>query len=97
MHELQTGMYARSLAGHDKGKLYIIIALDENYVYLADGKQRTIDHPKKKRFRHIQPDCHVDSRIQEKLNSSRKLRDEEIKRAIKLKEAQKQEVRNVKG
>ena len=34
MKQLVKGMYARSLAGHDKGKLYIIIEADEAYVYL---------------------------------------------------------------
>ena len=42
------GMFARSKAGHDKTEVYIIVAEDEDYVYLCDGRQRKIDHPKKK-------------------------------------------------
>ncbi|MGI6012399.1 MAG: hypothetical protein ACOX8H_13080 [Ruminococcus sp.] len=97
MRDFQKGMYARSLAGHDKGRLHIIVSVDDAYVYLADGKVRTLDHPKKKKHRHVQADSHIDPVIMEKMNSSQGLRDEDVKRAIKLKEAQKQEVRNVKG
>ena len=52
MKQLVKGMYARSLAGHDKGKLYIIIEADEAYVYLSDGRLRPLDKLKKKKLRH---------------------------------------------
>ena len=48
-----TGMFAISKAGHDKGKLYIIIKEDEEYVYLADGRLKPTDSPKKKKKKHI--------------------------------------------
>lgn len=47
-------MLAKSLAGHDKGNLYMIIEVDERYVYLADGKYKTLDKLKKKNKQHIQ-------------------------------------------
>lgn len=87
MQEFQKGMFARSLAGHDKGKLYIILSTDGEYVYLADGKTRLLHKPKKKNRRHIQGDHHISALIQDKIDSCRELRDEDIKRAIKLKEA----------
>ncbi len=38
MKQLEKGMFARSLAGHDKkGKLYIIIEADEEFVSVSDG------------------------------------------------------------
>lgn len=46
--------FARSLAGHDKGKVYLLAGEDGNYAYLADGEARTLDHPKRKNARHIQ-------------------------------------------
>ena len=48
MEEYGVGMMARSLAGHDKGKVYMILDVKEPFVYLVDGKLRTLDHPKKK-------------------------------------------------
>ena len=35
-------MLVRSLAGHEKDRLYIIIRQDEEYVWLVDG--RNLDH-----------------------------------------------------
>ena len=49
-----TGMFATSKAGHDKGNVYFIIREDEEYVYLVDGKIRTLDKPKRKNKKHIQ-------------------------------------------
>ncbi|MCH1984241.1 KOW domain-containing RNA-binding protein [Ruminococcus sp. OA3] len=87
MKNVAKGMFARSLAGHDKGRLYIILCTDEEYVYLADGKNRLLDTPKKKRKRHVQVDYHISALIQDRMDSRCGLRDEDIKRAIKLKEA----------
>ena len=36
------GMMARSLAGHDKGKVYMVLDVKEPFVYLVDGKIRII-------------------------------------------------------
>ena len=47
MRPVQEGMFARSLAGHDKGKLYVIVRVEEPYVYLAVGKIRPLERPKK--------------------------------------------------
>lgn len=49
-----TGMFAGSKAGHDKGDIYVIIREEPEYVYLVDGKLRTLDKPKKKNKKHIQ-------------------------------------------
>ncbi len=54
---VETGMLAKSKAGHDKGQLYVIYDVDETYVYLVDGKIRTIDKPKKKKRKHVQIIC----------------------------------------
>lgn len=50
-----TGKLALSKAGHDKGKIYIIIREETEYVYLADGVLKTYRAPKKKNRKHIQP------------------------------------------
>lgn len=86
MKELAAGMFARSLAGHDKGKLYIITAVDGNIVYLADGKTRLVSNPKKKKRRHIQPEFTISDIIRERLVSGQAVQDVEIRKAIKTKE-----------
>lgn len=53
--ELEAGMLARAKAGHDKNCIYVIISVNDEYVFLADGKLRSVCHPKKKNRKHIQP------------------------------------------
>ena len=50
----EAGMLAWSRAGHDKDKLYVIVKTEGEYVYLSDGRLKPVDHPKKKKIRHIQ-------------------------------------------
>ena len=54
MDRFEVGMLAKSKAGHDKGHVYVILKADETYVYLVDGKIRTMDKPKKKKKKHVQ-------------------------------------------
>lgn len=49
-----TGMLASSKAGHDRNNIYVIIKEEAEYIYLVDGKSRTIEKPKKKNKKHIQ-------------------------------------------
>ena len=51
MIEYKAGMLAKSKAGHDKEK---ITAVEDAYVYLADGFLRKLANPKKKKKKHIQ-------------------------------------------
>ena len=52
----QIGDVVRSMAGHDKGRLFAVVGLDgSGYALLADGRTRTLEKPKKKKLRHIRP------------------------------------------
>ena len=73
------GMLAISRAGHDLGTVYVITGEEGEYVYLADGRLKTVDRPKKKNRKHIQ--------VIKKIQISRPVdgfKDLEIKRAIKM-------------
>ena len=79
------GMFATSKAGHDKNQLYIIIEETDEYVYLADGRLKTMEKPKRKSKKHIQIIRNIMSNeIAEKLKNKMPIQNEEIKRAIKL-------------
>lgn len=83
MATCKIGEFAKSKAGHDKEKIFIIINKEEEYVYLVDGKSRILDKPKKKKIKHIQVINQIDEELQRKLETNLILRDEDIKRAIK--------------
>ena len=73
-----TGYLAYSLSGHDKGRVYLIMREDKDYVYLTDGDVRTTDKLKKKNKKHIQIIKKTDKRTD--LDS---VTNEEIKYQIK--------------
>lgn len=78
------GQLAISKAGHDKGKLYVIVAREEDFVYLSDGYLKTPDRPKKKRRKHIQPvNTFVKEELLRKLAEGGKVYPEEIRYALK--------------
>ncbi|MDE6364338.1 MAG: KOW domain-containing RNA-binding protein [Lachnospiraceae bacterium] len=73
------GFLAYSLAGHDKGQVYLIVEETKDFVYVVNGTVRTVDKPKKKNKRHIQ----VIKNQNPKLEIS-SVTNEEIKHLIKL-------------
>ena len=83
MRDFKTGMLAVSKAGHDKGRLYVVIKADQKYVYLADGKNRSVSQPKKKKQKHIQINYHIPMVLAKALETEQELKDEQIKKAIK--------------
>ncbi len=48
------GQLVTSLAGRDKTLTFAVIATQGEYVFLADGRHRKTDTPKKKKAKHIQ-------------------------------------------
>lgn len=78
-----TGQFAVSMAGHDRGVLYVVVAEEGDFVYLSDGRLRPPDRPKKKRRKHIQPrNAEVDEELKTRLLTGRTVRPEEIRYAI---------------
>ena len=53
---MKNAAVVRSVAGHDKGKFYIVVSEDEKNVFLCDGKTNLLSSPKKKKKKHIE-DC----------------------------------------
>lgn len=51
--EAKLGMVVRSAAGRDKGKFLVITAIDGDFAFIADGKERKLASPKKKRLKHL--------------------------------------------
>lgn len=48
-----TGTVARATAGHDKGGLFFVMAQEGEYLFLANGRQRKMGEPKRKKLRHV--------------------------------------------
>lgn len=48
MREWKSEMLAISRAGHDKDTVYVVLKSDDTYLWLADGKKRLLETPKKR-------------------------------------------------
>ena len=54
-NKFDIGDIVLAVAGRDSGRLFAVVGiLDENYVFIADGRSRKADSPKKKKIRHIE-------------------------------------------
>ena len=91
MTEYETGCLVRSLAGHDRGSLFIIIKEDAEYVYLADGTLRTVGKPKRKKKKHVQVSRIRDEELHEKLMSGKTVTNEAVKYFIRCYKEKNQE------
>ncbi len=74
----------RSKAGHDIGEIYVILKEEKGNYLLANGKNRTMEAPKKKNKKHIQLIKNLPDRVKEILPEDDKLTDLVIKRMIRL-------------
>ena len=74
---------AVSRSGHDKDSIYVIVKEEADMVYLADGKLKPLEKPKKKNRKHIQIIKQLPKEITE-VFTQENFRNEEIKRAIQL-------------
>ena len=52
---IQKGSIVRALAGRDKGGFFVVLGTDGSYACIADGKRRRIQHPKRKKLKHLAP------------------------------------------
>ena len=53
VNRFRAGQMALSDAGHDRGKLYVILEVQGESVLVADGLNKTVEKPKKKNIRHV--------------------------------------------
>ena len=70
------------MAGRDRGQLFYVIDADEQYVYLADGKSRRLEKPKRKKRKHVQQIPRTESRIAEKIRNGEKVLNSELRKEL---------------
>ena len=50
---INTGDIVISIKGHDRGVYYIVIDCEKDFIYVANGRLKTLDKPKKKNIKHV--------------------------------------------
>ena len=71
-----------STAGRDQGELFYVIGEEPLYVILANGKDRSLDKPKRKKRKHVQKVLRSETRVAEKLRQGDKVLNSELRRDL---------------
>ena len=81
--ELSAGEIVYSLAGRDKGKIFIVLeVLNENYAYVANGDLRKVQKPKKKKIKHLKKTNITAELIKTKLSQNVEVTNTDVKRIL---------------
>ena len=80
--EIAKSNIVRSDAGRDKGKIFAVLAVEGEFLLLADGKSRKVEHPKRKKRRHVLFVSAEESRLTDKIKSGEKITNSELRRAL---------------
>ena len=86
----------KATAGRDQGKLFYVIAEDEQFLFLVNGKDRPLDRPKRKKRKHVQKVLRAETRVAAKLASGDKVLNSELRRDLAFHAGQMQ-VNNLGG
>ena len=70
--DIKSGTVVRSVAGHDKGELMLLLATDSKSALVCDGRQRRLEKPKRKNLKHIKATSFTLS--EEETQSNKRLR-----------------------
>ena len=71
-----------STTGRDKDKIFYVIGIEDNLLLLANGKDRTLDKPKRKKQKHVQKVLRSETRVAEKLRLGDKVLNSELRRDL---------------
>ena len=82
LSDIQIADVVISTAGRDQGELFYVIGTDPVYLMLANGKDRTLDKPKRKKRKHIQKVLRSETRVAEKLKEGDKVLNSELRRDL---------------
>ena len=71
-----------STAGRDQGDWFYVIGEEPNFLMLANGKDRTLEKPKRKKRKHVQKVLRSETRVAVKLKSGDKVLNSELRRDL---------------
>ena len=71
-----------STAGRDQGKLFYVLEVDPVYLTLVNGRDRTLEKPKRKKWRHTRKVLRSETRVAEKLRLGDKVLNSELRRDL---------------
>lgn len=65
------GSVVKAKAGRDKDNFFIVLKVEDNFAFIADGKRRKVQNPKKKKLIHLAP---TNTCLCDTMDTNRKIR-----------------------
>ena len=69
-------------AGRDAGQLFYVLETDGIWLTLANGKDRTIEKPKRKKCKHTKKVLRSETRVADKIRNGGKVLNSELRRDL---------------
>ena len=86
-YPIEVGAVVVSKMGRDEGRRFLVVReVDSDFVLLADGKLRTMDHLKKKRRKHLKTTGVVVRELRDRLREGAAVEDHEVRSWLKREE-----------
>ena len=82
MMDISKSDIIESLAGRDKGKLFYVLDVEDNFVLIADGKGRKLENPKRKKLKHVRRVSRTETRVALKIKQGDKVLNSELRRDL---------------
>ena len=70
-------------AGRDSGAYFVIMAVEDDFAYICDGKSRKTDKPKRKKVKHLKYGFGHSGCIANKILNGEKVTNKELKIVLK--------------
>ncbi len=65
------GSVVRAKAGRDKDNFFVVLRVEDGFGFIADGRRRKAENPKKKNLIHLAP---TNTTLTETMDTNRKIR-----------------------
>ena len=80
--DIQISDVVISVRGRDQGEIFYVVGREEDILLLANGKNRTLEEPKRKKQKHVEKVLRSETRVAAKLLSGDKVLNGELRRDL---------------
>ncbi len=81
--DYSVGQIVYATCGREAGRLFAVVGVDGDYLWLADGRHRTLDRPKRKKKKHVRYAGDGGETLRQLLRSGATPRDAGLRRVLK--------------
>ena len=69
-------------AGRDQGKLFYVLSAEDEFLMLVNGKDRTLEKPKRKKRKHVQKVLRAETGVADKIRNGDRVLNSELRRDL---------------